>query len=60
MLDSLEKNAYNFVAHKNKKSVENIKTNIIKSTKLAVRDSLFLTPKNVITQILININKGYK
>lgn len=60
MLDNLEKNVYKFVAHKYKKSVENIKTNIIKSTKLVVKTNLFLTPKNVITQVLISINKGFK
>lgn len=54
MIDNLEKNVYSFVAYKHNKSMENIKTNIIKSTKPILEKDYSLTPKNVITKVLIN------
>ena len=52
IIDNLEKNVYNFVAHKYHTSVDNIKTNIIKSTKVASQKTSDLLPKDVITNIV--------
>lgn len=58
LLDNLEKNVYQYVAFKNNKSVNNIKTNSIKCTNLLEWHKYFLekpTPKLVISQILTKI-----
>ncbi len=55
LLDNLEKNVYKIVSYNNHKTLENVKTNIIKSTKLRHRNNEKITPKSVITQILIKI-----
>lgn len=52
LMDNLEKNVYSFVAHKYHTSVDNIKTNIIKSTKFATQKTSDLLPKDVITEIV--------
>ena len=55
LLDNLEKNVYKIVSYNNHKTLGNVKTNIIKSTKLSHRNNEKITPKSVITQILIKI-----
>lgn len=54
-LDNLQKNVYTVIAKNHNKSLNNIKTNIIKATNLKSRKSgmaLEYTPKEVITHIL--------
>ncbi len=54
-LDNLQKNIYTVIAKNHNKSLNNIKTNIIKATNLKSRKSgmaLEYTPKEVITHIL--------
>ena len=58
LLDNLEKNVYKYVANKYNKSINNIKTNIIKSTKLITNNKYIeenLTPKIVVNNILIKL-----
>lgn len=53
LLDNLENNVYKYIAYKNKKNVNNIKTNIVKSTeKLIKQKENAMTPKEVINIIL--------
>ena len=55
LLDNIEKNIYIFIANKYGKSVRNIKTNIINSTNTVRNNNFNLTPKEVITTIVINM-----
>ncbi len=57
LLDNLEKNVYNVIAFKYNKSINNIKTNIIKATNSInnKQDSMYITPKVVISNIIISI-----
>lgn len=62
LLDNLEKNVYKYIAYKYKKSINNIKTNIIKATNLIHKDKYVeenLTPKTVISNILIKLINDY-
>ena len=52
MLNNLEKNVYKYIAYRHNDSIINVKTNIRKSTK----PNLNLGPKDVITQILVELN----
>ncbi len=53
LLDNLENNVYKYIAYKNKKNVNNIKTNIVKSTeKLIKQKENAMTPKEAINIIL--------
>lgn len=56
--NNLEKGAYTYVAEKYNKSVHNVKNNIINSTKLIYDSNR--TPKNIINEVLININNKSK
>ena len=58
LLENLEKNVYNIIANKYNKSINNIKTNIIKSTNSIQNnnnDYKENTPKAIITKILIKL-----
>lgn len=55
LLDNLENNVYKIIANKNNKSINNIKTNIIKSTKLASTKENVQTPKSVVNDVLIKL-----
>lgn len=60
LLDNLEKNVYKYIALKNKKSINNIKTNIIKTANLTFIDKKSIgqyTPKSIITDITIQLMK---
>ena len=60
LLDNLEKNVYKYIALKNKKSINNIKTNIIKTAILTFIDKKSIgqyTPKSIITDITIQLMK---
>ena len=57
LLDNLEKNVYKYIAHKNKKSINNIKTNIIKATNLIPKNDL--TPKIIINDIVLKLIHDY-
>lgn len=62
LLDNLEQNVYKYVAYKYKKSINNIKTNIIKATKLRQEVKCIsenITPKVVINDILIKVMNMY-
>lgn len=62
LLDNLEKNVYKYVALKNKKSINNIKTNIIKATNLIPRNNFYqndLTPKIIISDIVLKLINDY-
>ena len=56
LVDNLEKNVYRYIAYKNNKNVNNIKTNIIKSTERLIdskQNSIdTVTPKQAINAIL--------
>lgn len=61
-VDNLEQNVYKYISYKHKKSINNIKTNIIKATNEIKRekDSLYkLTPKLSIITILNKIYQKY-
>lgn len=62
LLDNIEKNVYTYISYKHNKSINNIKTNIIKSTN-SIRNNDYttinLTPKFVISNILIEIINKY-
>lgn len=61
LLDNIEKNVYVHIATKYKKSVNNIKTNIIKSTKLVINERyVVLTPKTVINNILMILMTNFR
>ena len=60
LLDNLEKNVYKYIAFKNNKTINNIKTNIIKSTNLISKNNINITPKLVISNILIKLTNNYK
>lgn len=60
LLDNLEKNVYTYIAYKNNKTVNNIKTNIIKSTNLISKHNINITPKLVISNILVKLANTYK
>ena len=51
LLDNLEKNVYKYVSYKNRKRIDNIKTNIIKATN-AIKSENNLTPKFVVSTVL--------
>lgn len=58
LLNNIEKNVYIYISNKYHKSINNIKTNIIKATKIMVSDKCLkeiLTPKIVINNILIKL-----
>lgn len=57
LLDNLEQNVYKYIAYKNKKSINNIKTNIIKATNLIPKNNL--TPKIIINNIVIKLINDY-
>ena len=55
LLDNLEKNVYKYISYHYNKSVNNIKTNIIKATNYIDKDKQYIenpTPKLVISDIL--------
>lgn len=52
IMNNLEKNVYSFVADKHQTSVNNIKTNIIRATKYATKETPNLLPKDVIGEIV--------
>lgn len=57
-LDNLERNVYNIIAHKHQKSINNIKTNIVKSTNSRKKNNTEVdnyTPKMIISDILTKI-----
>ena len=60
--DNIEKNVYTYISYKHNKSINNIKTNIIKSTN-SIRNNDYttinLTPKFVISNILTEIINKY-
>lgn len=58
LLDNLEKNVYKYIAFKNNKTINNIKTNIIKSTSL-ISKNINITPKLVISNVLIKLTNTY-
>ena len=58
LLDNLEQNVYRNISNKYKKSINNIKTNIIKATNYMNNDNIHnekFTPKQIITTILTRI-----
>lgn len=57
LLDNLERNVYVYIAYKYKKSINNIKTNIIRATNyIPTNNSLEkYTPKSVISSILVKL-----
>lgn len=55
LVENLEKNVYKYIAYKYSKSILNIKTNIINSTRLIQGKNETITPKFVITDILVNL-----
>ena len=59
LVDNLEKNVYKYIAYKNNKNVNNIKTNIIKSTERLINQKQntidTVTPKQAINAILNKI-----
>ena len=59
LVDNLEKNVYKYIAYKNNKNVNNIKTNIIKSTEKLINQKQntidTVTPKQAINAILNKI-----
>lgn len=62
LLNNLEKNVYKYIAYRYRKSVNNIKTNIIKATNLIKNDNCKqynLTPKAIITNTLIKLIHEY-
>ena len=62
LLDNIEKNVYTYISYNHNKSINNIKTNIIKSTN-SIRNNDYttinLTPKFVISNILTEIINKY-
>lgn len=56
LMDNLEKNVYKYIAYKNNKNVNNIKTNIVKSTERLINSKQSIidttTPKQAINVIL--------
>ena len=59
LLSNLEKNVYSYISHKYKKTVRNIKTNIVKATNYINYNNYYCykeTPKEVISNILINLD----
>lgn len=62
LLDNIERNVYKYISYKHNKSINNIKTNIIKSTNsIKNHDNTVtnLTPKFVISNILAEIINNY-
>lgn len=62
LLDNLEQNVYKYIGYKYKKTINNVKTNIIKATNHVQRnksDGINLTPKAIISDILIKIINNY-
>lgn len=58
LLDNLENNVYKYVAFKYQKSLNNIKTNIVKATMKINRNSQIgfdYTPKLVISDVVVRI-----
>ena len=64
LVDNLEKNVYKYIAYKNNKNVNNIKTNIIKSTEKLINQKQntidTVTPKQAINAKLNKILINYK
>jgi DNA-binding LytR/AlgR family response regulator len=59
LLDNLERNVYKYISFKYNKSVNNIKTNIIKATiKISKSKDIDYTPKFVISNIVIKMLKS--
>lgn len=52
IMNNLEKNVYVHIAHKYCTSLNNVKTNIVKATKLATKNDYNLLPKDVIIEIV--------
>lgn len=61
LLDNLEKNVYSYISKRHKKSVNNIKTNIIKATKKIYNKNLLydLTPKSSIISVLTKTRQEF-
>lgn len=59
LIDNLEKNVYKYVSFKNKDSIVNIKNNIVKCSKNIVEDDIHLSAKDVITKVLIGLNREF-
>lgn len=57
LIDNLENNVYRYIAYKHNKSILNIKINIINSTKSISEKNDNITPKYVISKILIKLYK---
>lgn len=57
LIDNLENNVYKYIAYKHNKTTLNIKINIINSTKLILENNDNITPKYVISKILIKLYK---
>lgn len=52
IMNNLEKNVYAHIAHKYDTSLNNVKTNIVKATKLATKKEYDILPKDVIVEIV--------
>lgn len=60
LVDNLEKNVYKYIGFKHKKTVNNIKTNIIKATKEIESQTIYsLTPKSIIMTVLNKIQQNF-
>lgn len=62
LLDNLESNVYKYVSFKYNKSLNNIKTNIIKATmKINRNKQMYIdyTPKLVISDVVIRLLNNY-
>lgn len=57
LIENLESNVYKYIAYKYEKTILNIKTNIINSTRIVQRKNKYITPKFVISNILIDLSK---
>lgn len=58
LLDNLERNVYKYISYRNGKKINNVKTNIIKTTN-AIKNGDNLTPKFVVSNILTKIISNY-
>lgn len=61
-VDNLEQNVYRYISYKHKKSINNIKTNIIKATNEREKEKMLLyklTPKSSIITVLNKVRNQY-